>query len=303
MKPGNEHPLQSTYWEEFRSKRQPVSRVNGTLVVWTKVAYTPWSFGYVPMGPLPTSEDVEMLAVLGREKNAIGIRIEPNVKQPESLTPQFNVLNKSLRSGRNLFKKKTIILDLTKSEEDILKGMHPKGRYNIKVAEKHGVVVRSSQRGEDFEKFLDLMFGGTAKRQKIYAHGKNYHRQLWESLKNKLAHLFVAEYEGEIITADLIFKHGEGIYYAYGASALEHKEVMAPTLLLWEIAKWGKTQKCKFFDLWGAEDGKGFSRFKEQFGGEIVELAGSYDLPINSWLYTLFRVVEEIRWKILRIIK
>jgi lipid II:glycine glycyltransferase (peptidoglycan interpeptide bridge formation enzyme) len=287
------HPLQSAEWEEFRGKRQKVSRVDGILVMWTKVPFLPLTFGYVPMSRLLEKKDIEALKREGIGQKAIGIRIEPNVT--EGVVPQ------GLKKGRALFKKKTIILDLTKSEEELLKNMHSKGRYNIKVAQKHGVSVRETNKDEDFEKYLDLMFGGTAKRQGIYAHGRDYHRAMRVTLK--MAHLFVAEYEGKIITANLIFKYGDGIYYAYGASALEHKEVMAPTLLLWEIAKWGKSNGCKFFDLWGAEEGKGFSRFKEQFGGEVVELVGSYDLPINKWLYPLFRMAEEARWKILRILK
>jgi lipid II:glycine glycyltransferase (peptidoglycan interpeptide bridge formation enzyme) len=286
------HPLQSVEWEEFRGKRQKVSRVDGMLIMWTKIAHTPWCFGYIPMGKIP--DDMEELRQEGKRMGAIGIRMEPNL-------PAGRQVSQGLKKGRGLFKKKTIILDLTKSEEELLKNMHSKGRYNIKVAQKHGVSVRETNKNEDFEKYLDLMFGGTAKRQGIYAHGRDYHRAMRETLK--MAHLFVAEYDGKVITADLIFKYRDGIYYAYGASALEHKEVMAPTLLLWEIAKWGKACGCKCFDLWGAEEGKGFSRFKEQFGGEVVELVGSYDLPINTWLYPLFRIIEEVRWKILRILK
>ena len=78
---------------------------------------------------------------------------------------------------------------------------------------------------------------------------------------------------------------------------------MAQTLLLWEIIRWGKERGYKYFDLWGTEEGKGFARFKEQFGGEIVELAGTFDLPVNKFIYPLFRLAEGVRWKILRSLK
>jgi lipid II:glycine glycyltransferase (peptidoglycan interpeptide bridge formation enzyme) len=297
------HPLQSWEWGEFRAKRQPISRVNGMLVVWTKVPFTPWYFGYIPMGPALTEENVKSLIRSGKKINAIGIRVEPNIKRAELTNFQFSIFNQYFRPGRNLFKPKTFILDLTKSEEELLKNMHPKGRYNIKVAQKHNVSVRLSVSDKDFEKYLDLMFGGTTKRQKIYAHGRDYHRLMWQSLKEKMAHLFVAEYKNNIIAAAMIFTFRDGIYYAYGASALEHKEVMAPTLLLWQVMLWGKQSKYRFFDLWGAEEGKGFSRFKEQFGGELVELAGTFDLPGNDFLYPLFRLAEEIRWKTIHFLK
>jgi lipid II:glycine glycyltransferase (peptidoglycan interpeptide bridge formation enzyme) len=228
--------------------------------------------------------------------------MEPGVPKAQINNLQFKIYN-YLRPGRKLFKDKTFILDLTISEEELLKNMHPKGRYNIKVAQKHGVVVKEDNSDEAFEKYLELMFTGTAKRQGIYSHGRDYHRQMWKALKNKIAHLFVAIYEKEIITADIIFEFKDKLYYAYSASKLEFKEVMAPTLLLWEIVKWGKNNKFKEFDLWGAEEGKGFSRFKEQFGGTLIETAGSFDLQINKWLYPIFRISEEARWKILRVLK
>jgi lipid II:glycine glycyltransferase (peptidoglycan interpeptide bridge formation enzyme) len=292
------HPLQSWEWGEFRKLRQPVSRINGMLVVWTRIKYTPWYFGYIPMGKWPTEAGIKALVSEGRKMRAIGIRMEPN----QIKNVKCKIYNE-LKRGRQLFKQKTFVLNLIKSEEELLKNMHTKGRYNIRVAQKHDVSVRVSVSEEDFEKYLDLMFEGTAKRQKIYSHGRNYHTQMWNSLKNNIANLFVAEYRGEVVAADIVFTFKDTIYYAYGASKLEYKEVMAPTLLLWEIIKWGKRQGCKKFDLWGAEEGKGFSRFKEQFGGELVETVGAYDLPINKLLYPGFRISEEIRWKILRLLK
>lgn len=306
MEDGNRqvtHPLQSYEWGEFRKFRQPVSRVNGMLVVWTKIKFTPWYFGYIPMGPVPSETDIDLLKDEARKYNALGIRMEPNIKRTELNSEQLSVISKYLIPGRNLFKPKTYLIDLTKTEEELLKNMHPKGRYNIRVAQKHGVVTREDNSPEAFEKYLDLMFSGTAKRQGIYSHGRNYHIQLWKALKNNIAHLFVAEYKKEIITADIIFEFNKKIYYAYSASRLENKEVMAPTLLLWEIIRWGKQNGDRIFDLWGAEEGKGFSRFKEQFGGQVVEMMGTWDLPVNKVGYRVFRLIEELRWKILRWLK
>jgi hypothetical protein len=54
-----DHPLQSWEWGEFRVKRQPIDRIDNTLVVWTKIKYTPWVFGYVPMGKLLSDEAIK----------------------------------------------------------------------------------------------------------------------------------------------------------------------------------------------------------------------------------------------------
>ena len=74
---------------------------------------------------------------------------------------------------------------------------------------------------------------------------------------------------------------------------------MAPSLVLWETAKWGKKQGCKIYDLWGVEEGKGFTRFKEQFGPQLVTFIGTFDLIINPLFYWLFRFLEFLRWQIL----
>ncbi|HBC72351.1 MAG: FemAB family protein [Candidatus Amesbacteria bacterium GW2011_GWB1_47_19] len=302
---GVTHPLQSWEWGEFRAKRQPVSRIEGFLIVWTKVPYTPFTFGYIPMGRAPNEIEIEKIREEGRKMRAIGIRIEPNLKRGELTNFQFSIFNKFFKPGRHLFKPKTLLLDLTKSEEELLANMHPKGRYNIKVAQRYGVKAHEdSSSSKAFDVYLKLMFEGTAKRQKIYAHSGDYHRQMWNVLRPAgIAHLFTAKYKDRIIALAMIFKFKETAYYAYGASALEHKEVMAPTLLLWEAIRWSKQSGCTVFDLWGAEGGKGFSRFKEQFGGQPVKLAGTFDLPVDLLLYLLFRAAEAARWKILRIFK
>lgn len=297
-----DHPLQSWEWGEFRRRRQEIDRQDGMLVMWTKIKYSPWCFGYIPMGKIPTKEEVGRLRELGRRRKAVGIRMEPNVSVDGVADWQAQTLGELL-PGRKLFKTKTFFLDLGLSEVELLKKMHPKARYNIKVAQKHQVKVEMDD-GSRIEDYLELMFGGTASRQGIYSHSPDYHRQLFENLHpSGVADLWVAKYQGKILAANIVFRFKDKIYYAYGATALEHREVMAPTLLLWEIARWGKKAGYKIFDLWGAEEGTGFTRFKEQFGGRIVETVGSYDLPVNNLLYPGFRMVEKLRWKLLRLWK
>lgn len=298
------HPLQSWAWGEFRKLRQPIDRlgiyesdrlVNGYLIVWTKIPGTSFYFGYVPMASIPTQEDIDHLIEIGRTRNAVGIRMEPH----ELISEQNKLSSLQLSNGRNLFKPKTYWWDLTLSEEQLLSHMHQKARYNTRVAEKHGVVVYENNSSEAFAAYCDLLFGGTAKRQKVGMHSVDYQTQMWDTLhKQKMARLFVAEYQKKILSAMLVFTWKDAVYYAYGANSLEHKEVMAATALLWRVALQMKKEGYKLFDLWGAEEGTGFSKFKEQFGARLVELVGTYDVVVNPLGYRLFRFAEDIRWKI-----
>lgn len=289
--------MQSVEWGEFRSRMgNKVSRVVGEneyLIMWTRIKPTNLWFGYCPMSQMPTEKDTKRLSDEAIKENGIGIRFEPN----HVSSIKYHV-SSILKKGRHLFKPKTFWIDLTQSEEELQKKMHPKTRYNIRLAQKHGVQITEDP--DCIEDYLKLMFWKTTKRQKIYAHSEKYHREL---SKLSFVHLFKATFQEKVIAVWMIFAYDKFIYYAYGAFDDDYKQVMAPVLGLSEIIKWGKKNGYETLDLWGAEEGKGFARFKEQFGPSLVEMVGTYDLPVSPLLYRLFRIIEEIRWKILRILK
>jgi len=305
------HPLQSSPWGEFRRAMGiDVVRLNDWQLTFHRIPHTPWTIGYFPKGPGPTQKMIEDLIKLGVQKKAIFIQLEPNVLATNQRS-EISHLRSLVPSHHPLFTKYTFVLDLTKSEEELLKAMHPKTRYNIKVAQKHNVVTHEDNSPIAFDAYLHLT-EETTRRQGFFAHNTLYHKTMWEILhKAGIAHLWTATYNGEVLSAWILFVWGDTVYYPYGSSSREHREVMAPTLLLWEIAKWAKTKGLKKFDLWGAmgpnPDEKdpwyGFHRFKQGFNPKFVEYIGSYDLIINKPLYALYTIADSIRWKILKILK
>jgi len=123
---------------------------------------------------------------------------------------------------------------------------------------------------------------------------------MWEQLKPAgIAHLLVAKYKGETITAWILFSWRDFLYYPYGASTDKYKNVMSNNLIMWEAIRFGKSLGLTTFDLWGREEGKGFTRFKEGYGPKVVEFLGTWDLVISP-LYYLYRFMELLRWAILR---
>ncbi len=313
------HPLQSEAWGQFRSKMgidvvriRPLGPelVEGQLT-FHKIPCMPFTIGYFPKGPLPTQSMIEELTKIGKQKRAIFIQLEPNILSSAKL-PNYQA-TKLLPSHHPLFTKYTFVLDLTKSEEELLQTMHPKTRYNLKVAQKHGVVVNEDNSPEAFGEYLKLSTE-TKTRQGFYAHNETYHRSMWQTLRQSsrqalpIAHLFTAVYQGKTLAAWIIFVWDKTIYYPYGSSSRENREVMAPTLLLWEIAKWGKQRGYQSFDLWGALGPKpdehdpwyGFHRFKQGFNPNLVEFAGSYDLILNPLLYRIYTIMDTMRWKMLK---
>ncbi len=319
------HPLQSPEWGEFRKKTGvKVLRINRLQITVHKIPHTSWTIGYAPKGPLPTADMISQLKKIGKQENCIFIQLEPNVpiieNFPSSVGRQLKIKNLGLRPAAHpLITKYTFILDLTKSEEELLRAMHPKTRYNIKIAVKHGVQIVEDDSGKAFETYLKLT-DETTKRQGFYAHTQSYHKLMWKILrqsqekldKDKLtAHLFLAKYKNEILAAWILFVYRETLYYPYGASSSLNRETMASNLMMWEVIKFGKKLGLKKFDMWGAlgpnpdknDSWLGFHRFKQGYGGRLMEFVGSFDLVINPILYFIYMALDKIRWVILKIRK
>lgn len=311
------HPLQTNNWAEFR-KKMGVEIIQNTEFVLSihKISHLPWTIGYLPKGPLPTKEMLVKLQEIGKREKCIFIQLEPNVIKEESLNILISQYPNIYPSAHPLFTRYTFVLDLTKSEEELLKTMHPKTRYNIKIAQKHNVKVVEDNSSAAFETYLKLTFE-TTRRQGFYAHTEKYHRLQWQTLHHKTiksqlsSHLLLAKYQEKILVAWIVFIYKDILYYPYGASSTEHRETMASNLMMWETIRFGKKLGLKKFDMWGAmgpnPDPKdpwyGFHRFKQGYGPKLVEFVGSYDLIINPILYQLYKIADKIRWTILKITK
>lgn len=312
------HPLQSYAWGEFRKKMgvtvvRVIGKAQNNIVTsfqltFHKIPYTNWTIGYFPKGPTPNKDIIQILRQIGHEHRALFIQLEPLDMFDSSKINAYRLLN--LRpSSHPLFTPHTFVIDLKGDEKQLLQSFHPKTRYNIKVAIKHSVQIKEDNSEEAFASYLRLT-DETKKRQQFYAHSHLYHKTMWQSMKkNNIAHLFTATYNDKLLAAWIVFVWNNCLYYPYGSSSRDHREVMAPTLLLWELIKFGKSAGCTSFDLWGAlgdnPDPKdpwfGFHRFKQGFAPTLVHFIGSYDLILHPLYYHLYAIVNKLRWIILQI--
>jgi len=311
------HPLQSWQWGEFRKDQgvavvrlgifQKAKLMQVFQITFHQIPHLPFSIGYLPKSSLPSKEVINKLKEIGQEKKAIFIKIEPNTEKSEIRNSKSETLG--LIKGKPLFTKYTSVIDLTKIEEELLKSFKPKTRYNIHLAEKHGVSVREDNSEKAFVEYLKLLFE-TTKRQGFYAHNEKYHQKQWEILKDAgISHLLTAAHEGKTLSAFLLFVFNKTLYYPYGASTRENRELMAPTLLMWEAIRFGKKMGCTSFDLWGDIEPNpspdnpyfGFHKFKEGFSPKLTEFLGTYDLVINPGLYQLYKISDSLRWKFLHL--
>ena len=262
---------------------------------------------YIPNGPEmdfnqmtgglknPVANFVKWLRELGKNEKSIFIKAEPVVDSVAQALAEhgWKKSKKEIQPGR------TVVIDLIQDDNELpavslsnlLGRMHHKTRYNIKVAEGHGVKVLESN---DVDLFLKLL-KKTTKRDKFSSHPDNYYRKLlgWPGLNMRL---FLVYSGNKPIAGAIILVRGDVGYYLHGASDYEHRALMAPYALHWQIIKYLKQSGAKHYDMWGIDANKwpGVTRFKFGWGGRTIEYPGSFNLPISTFWYLLYRIMRRL---------
>mgnify|MGYP000374325073 CR=1 FL=1 len=258
------------------------------------------SIFYLPFGPC-FKEDLFLkgkkkclslilreLSKLSKKENAIFLKIESWGFLPK--------IENSFSSLKRIQPQKTLILNLKKNLDEILKEMHQKTRYNIRLAQKKGVSVEKISFGDqrfekEFENFWKLL-QKTAKRNKFKPYRKSYLKKLLKFLPSKL---FVAKWQGKTIASNIVVFFGKRVTYLHGASDYKFRHLMAPHLLQWEQIKEAKEKGFLEYDFWGIDEKKwpGLTRFKKGFGGEEREYEKGIDIPFQKNWYLLYRVLKK----------
>ena len=292
--------LQSWEWGTFQEKAgMPVMRLRGEGVLAQLVRRSlplGRSYWYCPRGPLGEG-GVQALLASEEVRGADFLRVEP----PEMPT--------GARKVRAVQPPRTLIVDLRQEPETLLAAMHEKWRYNIRLAERKGVraYLAGAQDASAFGIFWGLMEETTA-RDDFHAHDKDYYRLMLETLSGDpatdgrtrpVARLLFAELDGKVLAANLMLYFGTKAIYLHGASSRERREVMAPQALHWQAMRDAKNWGYAAYDFWGIapEDAPkhpwaGVTRFKRGFGGAPVDYPGTFDLPLNRFWYTLYRLAR-----------
>jgi peptidoglycan pentaglycine glycine transferase (the first glycine) len=249
----------------------------------------------IPRGPLfekgkSVDKLMEEVVALAKSENAIFIRISPYDE------PKLTAYRLPLTASDH-HPQTTLVLDLSLSEEDLLRQMKPKGRYNIKVAEKNSVTVRENQGIDAFYELLKKTIG----RDGFSAHPKAYYEKMLQALQPHVQ-LLMAGKDGKAIAGGIfVYLDSVGTYY-YGASDHEYRNLMAPYLLQWEAIKEAKRRGCKTYDFLGiAPEGAqnhpwaGVTEFKKKFGGTVIQYPQAKELVVRPIWYRVYRLYKKLR--------
>lgn len=280
---------------------------------------------YIPKGPLVRDwgddqlrmrvlDDLEKIA---KDHKSIFVKIDPDALAgtgvPGTADEQESELGEKVLeeitqrgwgySDSQIQFKNTVILNLERSEDEILAKMKQKTRYNIRLSSRKGVMLRIGTR-DDLEMLFD-MYQKTAARDGFVIREKDYYMKVWSTFLSTTSDIpkdrptafpLIAEVDDEPIAAIIVFVFDKKSWYVYGMSTTEHRNKMPTYFLQWEAIKLAKKSGCTEYDMWGAPDQFlesdrmwGVYRFKQGFGGSVQRTIGAWDLPVSKtkyWIYS-----------------
>ncbi|WP_336828934.1 lipid II:glycine glycyltransferase FemX [Sphingobacterium multivorum] len=224
-------------------------------------------------------------------------------KRIQEMRFNFNTENWNFhKANTDILPSNTIFMDLRKGEDMLLGNMKSKTRYNINLAERKGVHVRSLGL-ESLEIWYDL-YRQTALRNNFFLHDINYFKivlsaRASDTLSPADVYLLVAEVDNQPLAAMFLVIAANRGTYLYGASASENRNYMATYALQWRAMQLAKEKGCTEYDFFGVSPQAdpshplyGLYRFKTGFGGEIYHRMGCWDYPLDNRKYQYYASME-----------
>lgn len=318
------HFAQSLKWAELKKEWKheivTVRDENGKiqaamLLLIRKIPVFKNTIIYSPRGPVCDVHDEKLLSELIKKAEEVVkknkgflLQLDPDVPNNDMEFKKivknngFNVIEKLTNLNKVLQPRIVFRLNLKdKTEDEIFKEFHSKTRYNIRLAMKKGVTIRVGNREDiaEFEKLMEI----TGKRDNFPIRTKEYFEEIYDVLGKDNVRFLFAEYEGKPIAAVLDFLYGDKVWYMYGASSNEYRNLMSTYLLQWEGIKWALENKCNYYDFRGIcaidenTKNEGLYRFKKGFNPDLIEFTEIYKV-YNHFIYFMYDKVFDIYRKI-----
>ena len=285
--------LQSPEWQEIQERMgRPTFRISGVLAVRHDLTLG-FRYLYLPRpGALPDDFWTALRSVAERS-GATFVKIDPELPIPAALP---SVASHALQPTT------TITVDCCASRNVLLNAMHPKTRYNIRLAERHGITVTpfvNRTRAGVLDEFLHLL-QHTAARDGFSPHRLTHYRTILEFQGHDFSNeLWIAAHRGHLVAGAIVnwFRPSGTATYLHGASDYGARSLMAPHLLHWRLMTAAQERGYATYDLGGIDEARlpGVSRFKTSFGGTVRTFPASRDYVLQPLSYMLYRTLRTIR--------
>lgn len=301
------HPLQLWGWGEVKSKGNwQVERVlvyeddHCIGLAQLLMRPLPWpfkGFAYVPRGPV--AEPVKRAAVLKalsdyvkKRHGALSVMVEPDWESLPEVAGWKQSPNPILMAH-------TLILDLHKTEDELLGAMTKKTRQYIRKSEKSGIEVVMAKDSDDVASCLEI-YKETAQRAGFQLHKEQYYEAIFETLGSH-SQLFMAKYEGRVVAFLWLAVSGSTAFELYGGMNDEGQQLRANYILKWtailRCKEWGTMR----YDMNGLLN-DGVSQFKQGFADHETQLAGSYEKPLSPLYIVWAKALPSVK-RFVRLIK
>jgi lipid II:glycine glycyltransferase (peptidoglycan interpeptide bridge formation enzyme) len=305
--------LQTRAWGEFKrahrwSPRYLVSDADPAVAVLVLRHVVPGlgELGYIPKGPGAGSIDALEPVLDGlreRAGHAFAIKVEPEIEQSDDATAGLRRLGLEKSRHDVQISRATIIVDLTPDEDALLGSFKPKCRYNIRLAQRHGVSVEPVALDAGSIETMYSLMASTRDRAGFTLRSREYFAGYWRLHEAAgQGQLFFASLNGEVLAGVFATHLAAKAWYKDGGSTKEHAAVMAPHLLQWEVMRWLKARGVAAYDLVAVPPAAeltpahplfGLYRFKSGFSDRITEYVGTWDLPIRRRSFAAWNRIAE----------
>ena len=305
--------LQSRAWGEFKRShrwmpRYLVSEARPEIAVLMLRHAVPGlgELGYIPKGPGVAGVD-QLGAVIDELRQHAGrtfaVKVEPEIEQSDAAVAALRDIGLEKSRHDVQISRATIIVDLGPDEDALLASFKPKCRYNIRLAQRHGVTVEPVPLDTATIDTMYELMASTRDRAGFTLRSKEYFSGYWRlHAAAEQGQLFFASLDGVVLAGVYATYMGAKAWYKDGGSTKEHAAVMAPHLLQWEVMRWLKRRGVTAYDLVAVPPADqlapdhplfGLYRFKSGFSERITEFVGTWDLPIRRSRYAAWDRVAE----------
>jgi peptidoglycan pentaglycine glycine transferase (the first glycine) len=300
------HPLQLWGWGEVKAAHKwNVERVivrRGETVIGAAqllIRGLPKPFNslvYVPRGPVADARDRANVldAIADHAKSAykaVAVSVEPDWEEmPDA---------KGWKETKNtILIPQTLILDLSKSEDELLADMTKKTRQYIRKSGSEAIEIRKAGR-EELADCLDI-YRQTAERAGFGIHGDEYYYDIYDKLGDH-SPVFAAFLDGKPIAFLWLAISQETAFELYGGMNDDGQRLRANYALKWHAIQTMKKWGIERYDFNGLLN-DGVSTFKRGFASHEDMLVGTYDKPLSP-LYSIWTQALPTAKKVIRKLK
>ena len=314
--------LQSPEWAKIKKEweneiiivRDKNGKIKGSMSILLRkvpifkryIMYAPRGFVCDPHDEGTLKEMFEKAIKIAKKYKAFIFKLDPDISvEDKEFTKIIEKLGiktkKNIKNIKQVIQPKYVFrLNVkNKTKEELLKSFHEKTRYNIRLSLRKGVIVKEGVR-EDIKKFYDVMVE-TGKRDGFFIRPLSYFEKIYDEMGPEHVKILFAEYEGKVIATVFPILYGNKVWYLFGGSTNEHRNLMATYLMQWEMIKWAVENKCEWYDFRGVSGFKdpkdpqyGVYKFKKGFNGEFIEFVNELYIVFNPIMNTIFNLSQVI---------